>query len=102
MLDRVAAVELVPQTLIYTVLPYLKEHGFSRNQTLYEYVQDLTAIRRRCVSVLDAAPWEEKAIAVVNCINSTKVHALSTPKISNEATLSCFCLSLKSWRSCTS
>ena len=73
MLDRVAAVELVPQTLINTVLPYMREHGFSRNQTLYDYVQDLTAIRRRCVSVLDSAPWEEKAIAVVNCINSTKV-----------------------------
>ena len=73
MLDRVAAVELVANVIERTVQPYMREHHFSPNETLFHYIENLVGTGRKRRPVLGVGPCEAKAIAVINCITSSKV-----------------------------
>lgn len=65
MLDRVVAVELVPEAIRNVLCPYMKQHNLNEDEMLYKYVGDLSQKCRRVVSWMGDAPWEAKAIQVI-------------------------------------
>ncbi len=47
MLDRVVAVELVPQAICHAVRPYMEEHGLKEDRMLYQYI----GVTQQCLLV---------------------------------------------------
>ncbi|XP_059175764.1 kinetochore-associated protein 1-like [Physella acuta] len=70
MLDRVAAVDLLPQTLKHQVLPYMQKNDLSANEVFASYVQDLMnkTTWGRC-----QYSWEEKIKAIIRVISDPKI-----------------------------
>ncbi|XP_013416071.1 kinetochore-associated protein 1-like [Lingula anatina] len=68
MLDRVVAIELIPDTIRKVIRPYMNEHNLKEDQMLFQYIEDLLTRTGQFRSDYGEAPWEAKAIAVIGCI----------------------------------
>lgn len=63
MLDRVVAVELVPDTIHKVVRPYMREHNLSEDKMLYQYIGVSCNRRELLVQSMLIAVW----LNVVRC-----------------------------------
>lgn len=65
LLDRVVAVELVPDAIQNTLRLYVKQHKLDEDKILCQYVANLSQRYGRVVSCIGPATWEFRAIEVI-------------------------------------
>ncbi|KAJ1653748.1 hypothetical protein IWQ61_006189 [Dispira simplex] len=68
LLDRIASAELLPDAIQHRLLPYAQRHALDPNEILVEYC--LGAMDRGG-TLLAGAPWESRALVVLNHIDRT-------------------------------
>uniref|UniRef100_A0A8B9JK31 Kinetochore associated 1 n=1 Tax=Astyanax mexicanus TaxID=7994 RepID=A0A8B9JK31_ASTMX len=72
MLDKVLAPELIPGVVESSVRPYALEHRLDLDHILLDYIKDLLDC---CSSQITSlfTEWEDKAVAVLNCMTDTNL-----------------------------
>lgn len=65
LLDRVVAVELIPDAIRNTLCLYLKRHNLDEDKILCQYVGNLLQRYGRVVSCVGPAAWEVRAVEVI-------------------------------------
>eukprot|EP00111_Clytia_hemisphaerica_P002309 TCONS_00006511-protein len=80
LLDRIAAAELIPQTMRKYVKPYVLKNNLKLDQVLFEYVSNIVEMNAQL-----AAIWEPKIIAIINEIEKKQVRCDATLKLMYKA-----------------
>lgn len=76
LLNRIAAAELIPQTIKKYVKPYVIANNMKLDQLLYEYIVEFVGLNNQVASL-----WEPKVIAIINEITKKEPRCDATLKL---------------------
>uniref|UniRef100_A0A914XPX7 Uncharacterized protein n=1 Tax=Plectus sambesii TaxID=2011161 RepID=A0A914XPX7_9BILA len=84
-LDRVQAVEMLRSSVDKFARPYMTEHKLPADDTLYRYILD---VAKNSIGTMTAGnPWEDRCLAIVDSITSTKLRCQSVIAVVKRAKL---------------